>query len=146
MTNSTVVSAGASGYVFNWGGKWRRVPEEFVFPLEMGLQSAWAKYFNGEPRNKIGPFRNLQGCDLNVKYNKYGRDRIHSFKRLMDFMIKECKELNYWFSNPTEEQIQLMYKKSCPKVFSLCNSMRAEAFKWNTLSRKVYLALRKPKQ
>ena len=31
------------GNVFYWGGKWKRVPENFVFPLDMGLSSAWAK-------------------------------------------------------------------------------------------------------
>ena len=106
----------------------------------MGLQSAFNKYFSGEPNKNIGPFRNITGCDLNVKCNKYGRDRIHYFKRLMDFMIVEYKRLNYWFENPSDDQIKVMYDKASPKVFSLCKSQRAEAFKWNTLSRKVYTA------
>ena len=29
------------GNVFYWGGKWKRVPENFIFPLDMGLASAW---------------------------------------------------------------------------------------------------------
>ena len=134
---------GTRGNIFYWGGKWKRAPENFIFPLDMGLASAWDKYFNGEPRHKIGPFRNFQASDLNLKLNKYGRDRIHSYKRLILFMIKECKSRNFWFTDPTEEQIESMYKKSSPKVFSLCKSARAEAFKWNTLSRKVYAALKK---
>ena len=77
---------GEKGTLFNWNGKWRRVPVDFVFPLNMGLQSAFTKYFYGDPNKKIGPFRNIQGPDLNVKYNKYGRDHVHAFKRLMDFL------------------------------------------------------------
>jgi len=131
---------GEKGTLFNWGGKWRRVPADFVFPLNMGLQSAFTKYFYGDPNKKIGPFRNIQGPDLNVKYNKYGRDHVYSFKRLMDFMIVECKRLNCWFENPNNDQLKLMYNKASPKVFGLCKSQRAEAFKWSTLSRKVFNA------
>ena len=58
----------------------------------------------------------------------------------MDFMIVECKRLNYWFENPSDDQIKVMYDRASPQVFSLCKSQRAEAFKWNTLSRKVYTA------
>ena len=141
--NGKGMYTGKRGNVFNWGGKWRRVPEDFVFPLNMGLQSAFKKYFSGDPNQKIGPFRNLQSSDLNLKYNKYGRDRIYSFKRLMDFMVVECKRLSYYFEYPTDEQIKLMYNKASPKVFGLCKSQRAEAFKWNTLSRKVYSAQKK---
>ena len=142
-TNGSIRSTGSKGNVFVWGGKWRRATENFIFPMDMGLQSAWAKYFNGEPKRKIGPFRNLQASDLNLKLNKYDRDRIYSYKRLILFMIQECKALNFWFNYPTDEQVQLMYKKSSPKVFSLCKSTRAEAFKWNTLSRKFYIPLKK---
>ena len=124
----------------------RRAPSKFVFPLDMGLQSAWYKYFSGEPNNNICPFRNIQASDLNIACNKYGRDRIHSYKRLMEFMIKECKRLNDWYKDPTDEQIKRMYQRSSPKVFSLCKSLRCEAFKWNTLSRKVYLATKTKKQ
>jgi len=143
--NSTTINMGEKGTLFNWNGKWRRVPVDFVFPLNMGLQSAFNKYFYGDPNKKIGPFRNIQGPDLNVKYNKYGRDHVHSFKRLMDFMVVECKRLNCWFENPNNDQLKLMYNKASPKVFGLCKSQRAEAFKWSTLSRKVFNAAKNNK-
>ena len=146
INNTNVIDCQKHGSIFNWGGKWRRVPEKFTFPLDMGLQSAWTKYFAGEQSNKIGPFRNIKICDLNVKLNKYGRDRIHSFHRLINFMIEECKRMNYWFEDPTNEQIKTMYQKVSPLVFSLCKNLRAETFKWNTLSRKVYVQIKQSKQ
>ena len=76
----------------------------------MSLQSAFNKYFSGDPNKKIGPFRNIQGSDLNVKYNKYGRDHVHAFKRLMDFMDVECKRLNFRFENRTDDQLKVLEK------------------------------------
>ena len=64
----------------------------------------------------------------------------------MNYMIAECKRMNYWFEDPPNEEIKLMYQKVSPLVFSLCKNLRAETFKWNTLSRKVYVATKQSKQ
>ena len=32
-----VLHTSKHGNMYNWGGKWRRVPEHFIFPLNMGL-------------------------------------------------------------------------------------------------------------
>ena len=60
----------------------------------MGMYSAWVKYYNGEPSNNIGPFKNVQASGFNFKYNKNVRNRINSYRRLMDYMIAHCKEHN----------------------------------------------------
>lgn len=48
VVDVNTINAGKSGSMFNWGIKWRRFPEELLFPLDMDLQSTFTKYFSGE--------------------------------------------------------------------------------------------------
>lgn len=56
------------GEWFNWGGRFRRVPEDFKFPVEgVSITAMWSLWLCGIPVERIGPLYRLQGSDLSNK-------------------------------------------------------------------------------
>ena len=131
-------------HLYLWGGFHRRVPEDWEFPLKIGLRNSFYRYFFGDESTKVGPLRYLTTQD--VFKMKKNRKYLNNYKAQMKFMLDEAKERNCFFNNPTEAQFNLMYDASCSKVFALSNNKRAETFSWGTHAKNMHLYLSKNKK
>ena len=92
--------------------------------MDIAVKNVWTKYFEGEPINKIGSFKNSEDGDL--INNKRGRVKMYHYKSLMSFMITECKACGVWYPNPIHINIASMYVVALPRVFNVISNMRAE--------------------
>ncbi|KAF0742039.1 hypothetical protein Ae201684P_008889 [Aphanomyces euteiches] len=52
--------------MFNWGGRWRRLPESFVLPA-VDLALAWRMWWYGSASSQSLPFRQIEPLDLTRK-------------------------------------------------------------------------------
>ena len=131
-------------HLYLWGGFHRRVPEDWEFPLKIGLRISFYRYFFGDESTKVGPLRYLTTQD--VFKMKKNRKYLNNYKALMKFMLDEAKERNCFFNNPIKAQFGIMYDASRDKVFALSNNKRAETFSWGTHAKNMHLYLSKNKK
>ena len=127
---SQLQSTGCNGgRWYHWKNKFRRVPSDWSFP-QMTLRNAFHRYFLPDTKNQVCPFKFFQSCD--VANIKNGRRILSSLNTLMKFMIDELKKKNKFHNDPTEEQVDTMYRECSGYVFSITSSHRAESFSWRT--------------
>jgi len=123
------------GRWFFWRGAYRRVPEDWVFPNKMTLRTAWHRYFLMDHESGVCPLKYLTATDLKKQSN--GRRNISNMKMLMNFMINKCKEDGIFVENPTEKELDSMYRRVAGSVLCLSNNPRSETFSWHTHVRNV---------
>lgn len=117
------------GRWYHWGGKFRRVPRDWSFP-HMTLRNAFHRYFLPDTKNKICPLRYLHTCD--VANLKNGKRILSSLHILFKFIINELKNKNKFYDNPTDQQLDTMYKVGSGCILSFSKNNRAESFSWRT--------------
>jgi hypothetical protein len=79
---------------FYWGGKFRKVPQNFVIP-SCSVESAFQLWINGNPSRQELPYRNLDATDLPVFSGKNSRkwEKILSdWKAVMTFVFEELEK------------------------------------------------------
>ena len=89
-TASGTTSNHNGGRWYHWGGKYRRVPHDWVFPNKMTLRTAWHRWFLVDHTNQVCPQRYLSSTDLHNCKN--GRRNLSNLKTLMNTMISEAKK------------------------------------------------------
>ena len=132
------------GRWYHWGGKYRRVPHDWVFPNKMTLRTAWHRWFLVDYSNKVCPLRYLTSTDLHNCKN--GRRNISSLKTLMNAMILEARKKQVYVDKPNEEQLDSMFKVASGKLFSLTENTRAETLSWHTYIRYLNKAKKQRKK
>ena len=118
------------GRWFFWGGAYRRVSEDWVFPNKMTLRSAWHRYFVPDHESGICALRYLTGTDMVKQSN--GRRNLASLKMSMNYMIEKLKKDKKYIDKPSEDQVNAMYKHASCYILRLSNSSRSELFSWHT--------------
>lgn len=131
------------GRWFFWGGAYRRVSEDWVFPNKMTLRSAWHRYFVPDHESGICALRYLTGTDMVKQSN--GRRNLASLKMLMNYMIEKLKKDKKYIDKPSEEQVNAMYKHASCHILRLSNSSRSELFSWHTHVRHAHKQIKKQK-
>ncbi len=71
--------------LFNWGGKFHRVPEDFDFP-QCNAPLAFQLWFLGNPNNKIPPYRMLEPSDMSTLKK---RKRLSDWTYLMKALVQQ---------------------------------------------------------
>ena len=109
ISNGNFSSTGATNFnVFQWGGKFRQLPESFEFP-SVDIVSAWRLWFLGNPTQKVLPYCKIDSSDLATrkKRNTLTEWRF-IMKKLMDYYQqttgKTCGNLK------TEQQCQAAFE------------------------------------
>ena len=129
------------GRWYHWGGKYRRVPHDWVFPNKMTLRTAWHRWFLVDHTNQVCPLRYITSTDLHNC--KYGRRNISNLKTLMNTLISEAKKKKVFIDNPSKEQLDDMFNLVSGKLFSLTENSRAETLSWHTYIRYLNIAKKK---
>jgi len=75
----------------SWGGKFRRLPENYVFPKNIGVLSAWFSWHHGDTDNLIPPWNILQPLDV----SDCVRDRKGHPRPIRETEIKRLKSLQF---------------------------------------------------
>ena len=68
---------------------------------------------------------------------KNGRRNFSSLRALMNFMIDQAKEKGVYYNDPSEAEVEVMFKQVSGSVFSLAHNKRAETFSWHSFSNMV---------
>lgn len=68
--------------LYNWGGRWRRLPETFVLPAA-DLNTAWRLWWLGSSSSHSTPFRLIKTFDLTQKQAKLLSDWRKAMKSLI---------------------------------------------------------------
>ena len=117
---------GHAGQWFYWGGAYRRVSEDWVFPNKMTLQSVWHKYHPLDHESGVCPLKFLTATDVIKQSN--GRRNLSNLKMLVKYMIDKCKQINFYVADPNENDVNEMYRKVVSHVLKLSNNTRCELF------------------
>jgi hypothetical protein len=84
---SESASSTASQYTyFQWGGRFRTVPEGFALP-SVDVRTSWRLWFEGDPTRQILPFRNINPQDLSKKERK----KYSDWKCLLEMFISAAE-------------------------------------------------------
>ena len=126
---------GSPGKWYYWDGLYRRVPEDWVFPNKMTLRTAFHRYFLFDHTSGVGPLKNLEATDMAKQSN--GKRNLSSLRGLMKFMVVLLRSTNSYVNEPTEKDVDIMYRKVAGHVLSLSNSPRAELLSWHSHVRNV---------
>ena len=129
------------GRWFHWGGGYRRVPEDWVFPNKMTLRSAWHRYHLMDHESGVCPLRFLTTMDVVKQSN--GRRNLSNLKMLMKYMVEKCKEIDCYVDKPSENDVNDMYRKISSQVLRLSNNKRCELISWHTHVRNVNKELKR---
>ena len=136
-------ATGHGGRWFQWGGAYRRVPEDWIFPNKMTLRTAWHRYHLVDHESGVCPLKNLTTSDVSKQSN--GRRNLSNLKMLMKYMIEKCKQIDCYVNKPSEEQVNEMYRKVASHVLKLSDNKRCELFSSHTHVRKVNKELKRIK-
>lgn len=72
--------------LYNWGGKLRKVPEDFVLHKGTAL-AAWNEWWNGDAGYRFPPLRNLTPVDLSEPGNAQREGMRRRFSELRNVML-----------------------------------------------------------
>lgn len=103
LASSTSIVTGSneesnSYLMFCWGGRYRKVPEDFEFP-KGSVKMLWDLWWGGMPLSRIRPFRHLEGIDLKTKKE---RNRLSKFARIMSMLLHTASVGNVYIDDIVE--------------------------------------------
>lgn len=104
-------TAASQPTLFMWGGKFRRLPETFLFPT-MTTLSAWQLWRCGDPSKGYPPFWHIHPTE-DIK-DPNTRKRFSDMKFLMNALEAKAKAANVWVETPTIEQANSIYSTAFP--------------------------------
>lgn len=139
-----------------WGGKLRRVPENFKFP-STGVRETWREWWLGNHELGYPALRNLDSVDMGDASNKNGKNkrrRLCDLQKLMKRMESVRTDfrrpLTYFQAlvatsdltlQPTPMQVDQMYEKAYPALkiptTTPKNRRRPRPITWRTVVREV---------
>ena len=75
---------------FQWGGKYRMVPADFVFP-DVSVKTMWDLWFFGNSGKQIRPYKKLSEFldDLRTKLDKVNYSRAKKVMGMLESVVKE---------------------------------------------------------
>ena len=101
----------------------------------MSLHNIWHRWFLCNHEENICALRELRASDVQMAKN--GRRDLSFLRALMNFMIDKAKKKGVYYNDPTEEEVELMFKQVSGSVFSLARNKRAETFSWHSFTNMV---------
>ncbi|ETO85829.1 hypothetical protein F444_00563 [Phytophthora nicotianae P1976] len=96
---------------FFWGGRFRRVPQEFQLP-DCSVATLWVMWQCGNATKKILPLRMLDGLDMP---NRNMQKRLSDIRYLMSSVEAEARRIGMWRARQNVEE--------AVKTFSACASV-----------------------
>ena len=94
--------------VYLWGGRFRRVPQDFTFP-ECSIQQLWHFWLKGDEKKKIPPYRSLNGKDMP---SRNLQKRLCDVRFLMKAIEKDLKDNDVQIPlKPTSNEVMETFEK-----------------------------------
>jgi hypothetical protein len=126
--SNTVVVQGQGVHLYQWGGRFRRLPENFVIPTASHTPAmAWNLFICGKPAEGIPPLKQapLKDCPKG-SYRRYSE-----YLQLMHRIEAEVRAKNAWIESTSAEAAVQMYAvgKSVLKI----RGHRPEEKTWTTV-------------
>jgi hypothetical protein len=132
--------------LWTWGGKLRRLPEDFTVPTMTPL-SAWQLWCCGDKAKQYPPFLNIQGCDLSDA-NK--RRRISDIATVCKAISSKALDLGLAVQQPmTVEQANIAFDRAFPELHLFEDEQGNEVERskqWTVLTACKKLRQRHPKR
>ncbi|ETP24222.1 hypothetical protein F441_02737 [Phytophthora nicotianae CJ01A1] len=85
---------------FFWGGRFRRVPQEFQLP-DCSVATLWVMWQCGNATKKIPPLRMLDGLDMP---NRNMQKRLSDIRYLMSSVEAEARRIGMWRARQNVEE------------------------------------------
>jgi hypothetical protein len=129
---------------FNWGGGFRRAPEDFEFP-KVNILFSWQFWCCGDLKRNIVPFRNFESRDMS-KQNS--RKRLSDFKFLMNILEDEAKKKHLWKASINiSDANSIFYQVSQVLDIQAASKMnrkrRLPQMQWRTLVKELRISQKK---
>jgi hypothetical protein len=119
-TESGSHTPGDHSQLFLWGGRFRRLPEDFAFP-QCNLLTAMHLWFEGNVEKRLPPLSTVSAFDFSCRKQK----RILSE---WNCVIKEVRKIlepkQKWINKPSSQQIINMYNDIQDILFNIGSSFK----------------------
>ena len=135
---------------FFWGGRFRRVPQDFELP-KGGMRTTFQQWCLGNPAKGHPPLQQLQAIDMgddSDRAQKNKRRRLADLHALMGKLKNHLIQANHWIELPSLEQVNTMFDEAVaaldiPPETPKGRKRRLDQISWTTIVREVLTGRKK---
>ena len=129
-------STRASG-MYYWGGRFRRVPEDFLLP-ECSPRQLWILWCCGNHEKGWPPLRTIEGRDMKTRNMQ---KKLCEMRFLMNLLMQKLAELNVEISNQMDHAQAMQYFDMASDVLKINDvtekkrKRRSGQLSWSTIAK-----------